>query len=166
MDTPIQSFYVHDDGEVPNHPELPVMVYKGVFQDGALSMEAAFKRHGWSGSWSGGIYEEHHYHSNTHEVLGVKAGSATVLVGGDAGQRLELLEGDVLVIPAGVAHKKLESSFDFEVTGAYPNGASPNLRKRDPAQRAQSISEIQNVPIPDQDPVFGEEGPLLHKWVK
>ncbi|NMO94378.1 cupin domain-containing protein [Paenibacillus lemnae] len=166
METPIQSFFMKDDGEVPNHPDLPVIVYKGVFKDGPGGIESAFNRHGWTGSWSGGVYDYHHYHSNTHEVLGVRSGSATVLVGGDAGERLELAQGDVLVLPAGTAHKKLESSPDFEIVGAYPGGGTPNMRERNPTDRAQSIAEIRSVPVPDKDPVFGDEGPLRHKWVK
>ena len=99
-------------------------------------------------------------------MLGVKSGEATVLIGGDAGERLDLHPGDVIVLPAGTAHKKLASSSDFEVVGAYPEGVSPNLRERRPEERAQAIAEIRNVPVPVSDPVFGAEGPLLHKWVK
>ena len=162
----VRSFFVKDDGEVPNNPELPVVVYKGVFAKNTNGIEAAFNRHQWKGSWTGGVYDYHHYHSNAHEVLGVRSGSATVLVGGDAGERLELEAGDVLVLPAGTAHQKLDGSPDFEVVGAYPDGMTPNLRERNPADRAQAIKEIRHVPVPETDPVYGEEGPLLHKWVK
>ncbi|MBQ4899814.1 cupin domain-containing protein [Paenibacillus sp. Marseille-P2973] len=166
MERIVRSFFVKDDGEVPNNSELPVIVYLGVFKDNPDGMEEAFQRHGWSGSWTGGIYDYHHYHTNTHEVLGVKSGVATVLIGGEAGERLELQTGDVIVLPAGTAHKKLASSPDFAVAGAYPEGKSPNLRERRPEERTQAIAEVRNVPVPDKDPVFGEEGPLLHKWVK
>lgn len=166
MEVHVRSFFVNDDGEVPNNPDLPVIVYNGVFADDPSGLEAAFNRHRWSGSWSGGVYDYHHYHSNTHEVLGVRSGSATVLVGGDAGERLELATGDVIVLPAGTAHMKLTSTPDFEVIGAYPEENTPNMRERNPTDRAQAINEIQSVPVPDTDPVFGEEGPLLHKWVK
>lgn len=166
MEQQIRSYMFKDDGEVPNNPELPVMVYPGVFKDNPSGIEAVFERHGWTGSWTGGIYDYHHYHTNTHEVLGVKSGEATVLIGGDAGERLDLHPGDVIVLPAGTAHKKLASSSDFEVVGAYPEGVSPNLRERRPEERAQAIAEIRNVPVPVSDPVFGAEGPLLHKWVK
>ncbi len=166
MEQLVRSFFVKDDGEVPNNPELPVIVYLGVFKDNPGGMEEAFQRHGWSGSWIGGIYDYHHYHTNTHEVLGVRSGAATVLIGGDAGERLELQTGDIIVLPVGTAHKKLTSSPDFEVVGAYPEGISPNLRERRPEERAQAIAEIRNVPVPVTDPVFGKEGPLLHKWVK
>jgi uncharacterized protein YjlB len=165
METQIRSFFVSDTGDIPNNPTLPVIVYQGVF-DGKLSMEDQFEQHNWTGTWTGDIYDYHHYHTNTHEVLGVKSGSATIQIGGDAGERLELTEGDVVVLPAGTGHKKIESSQDFEVVGAYPNGINPDLKREDPGVRAQALSQIKNVPIPETDPVYGETGPLFHKWVK
>lgn len=166
VDTQVRSFFVRDDGEVPNHPDLPAIVYERVFADYPAGIEAAFNRHQWTGSWTGGIYDYHHYHSNTHEVLGVQSGSATVLIGGDAGERVTLATGDVIVLPAGTAHMLLDASPDFAVVGAYPGGITPNMRERNPTDRAQAISEIRSVPVPPMDPVYGEEGPLLHKWVK
>jgi len=165
MGKQIRSFFLDDRGDIPNNPDLPVIVYEGVFRD-QLDMEPQFEQHNWTGIWTGDIYDYHHYHTNTHEVLGVKAGSATVLVGGDDGQRLELRAGDVVVFPAGTGHKKLDSSQDFEVVGAYPDGRTPDLKEKDPGKRAQAVNQIQNVPVPNTDPVYGEDGPLLHKWVK
>jgi len=165
MEGQVQSFFLKDRGDIPNNQDLPVIYYQGVFNDG-LDLESSFARHNWTNSWTGDIFDFHHYHSNSHEVLGVKSGKATVLLGGDDGERLELDAGDVVVLPAGTGHMKLESTDDFEVVGAYPGGKSHNLRKRDPQERAESLDEIRNVPIPDMDPVYGEDGPLLHKWVK
>jgi len=164
MEGQVRSFFLEDRGDIPNNQHLPVIVYKEVFEDG-LDMQAAFARHNWKNCWTGDIYEFHHYHSNTHEVLGVKSGKATVLLGGVDGERVELVKGDVVVLPAGTGHMKLEGTADFEVVGAYPDGMSHNLRKRDPQVRAQSLDEIRNVPIPELDPVYGGDGPLRHKWV-
>jgi len=155
-----------DDGEIPNNPELPVIVYEQIFKDNPEDIESTFNRHEWTGSWSGGVYDYHHYHSNTHEVLGVKNGEATILVGGEEGERLQVKMGDVIVLPVGTGHKKIESSDDFQVVGAYPNGTNPNLRRRDIKSRTQDLAEIKNVPIPNTDPVFGDTGPLLDKWIK
>lgn len=155
-----------DDGEIPNNPELPVIVYEQIFKDNPEDIESTFNRHEWTGSWSGGVYDYHHYHSNTHEVLGVKNGEATILVGGEKGERLQVKMGDVLVLPVGTGHKKIESSDDFQVVGAYPNGTNPNLRRRDIKSRMQDLAEIKNVRIPNTDPVFGDTGPLLDKWIK
>lgn len=130
MNSQTQTFQLADDGQIPNNPDLPVIIYKAVFKEQPDEIEAAFNRHQWTGSWTGGVYDYHHYHSNTHEVLGVKAGQATVLIGGDQGERLELHQGDVILLPAGTGHKNAESSPDFEVVGAYPGGKSPNMKKK------------------------------------
>ncbi|RFU67320.1 hypothetical protein D0469_15630 [Peribacillus saganii] len=164
METQVRSFFLNDDGEIPNNEHFPVIVYEGIFSDNPNEIEAAFNRHNWLGSWTGDIYDFHHYHSNAHEVLGVKSGHAIVLFGGDEGETLELKAGDVIVLPAGTGHMKIGSNPDFEVVGAYPEGRSPNLIKRDPGARAQALPEIKNVPVPNTDPVYGESGPLIQKW--
>ena len=103
---------------------------------------------GWTGSWRNGIFDWHHYHLTTHEVLGCYAGHATVMLGGERGQRVELAAGDVVIIPAGCAHKRLAASGDFAVVGAYPGGAAPDMQK----------GEGQACPLPqwNSDPVFGK----------
>lgn len=159
----IRSFLLKDDGEIPNNQLLPVIVYEGVFEDFSV-VEETFNRHNWRGSWSGDIYDFHHYHSNVHEVLGVVSGSAVILLGGNAGEKLQISAGDVVLLPAGTGHKKLKSSADFTVIGAYPNGAVYNMNRRKPQDRIHALKEIKNVPIPELDPVFGEGGPLIDKW--
>lgn len=164
MELNVKTFTYQDDGQVPNHPDLPAILYEGVFKDGSQGMEGAFSKHNWTNTWRGDVLEEHHYHGNTHEVLGVTRGNATLLVGGDEGDRLNVTAGDVLVLPAGTAHMKVESSDDFEVVGAYPEGMQPDKRERDPEERNEALHQIKDVPIPDTDPVFGFTGPLLENW--
>jgi uncharacterized protein YjlB len=166
VNSSVHSFYLKDDGQIPNNPDLPVILYQGIFNDNPNGIEETFHRHNWTGSWTGDVYDYHHYHSNSHEVLGVKSGEATLLIGGDSGERVELKEGDVVVLPAGTGHKKVESTPDFAVVGAYPNGSSHNLLEKDPGVRTQAIHEIRDVPVPEKDPVYGDSGPLFHKWVK
>src|SRR5437764_8654672 len=101
---------------IPNS-RLPLLVYRHAFRmepsyDPAV-MEKVFRANHWGGIWRNGIYAYHHYHSTAHEVLGVFRGSATVQFGGDHGRTQELHAGDVVVIPAGVAHKNLGSTDDF-----------------------------------------------------
>src|SRR3954451_22599333 len=113
-----------DDGRVPNHPTLPVLVYHEVaaVAAGAASCERLFTQQGWGGTWRNGIFPFQHYHSRSHEALGIVAGTATVLLGGDAGSALDVRAGDALVLPAGTGHKNLGSSPDLLVIGAYPPG--------------------------------------------
>jgi uncharacterized protein YjlB len=54
--------------------------------DRAAMFEELFKRNGWGDSWRNGIFDYVHYHSSTHEVLGIARGGASVRFGGDKGK--------------------------------------------------------------------------------
>ena len=66
------------------------------------------------------------YHSTTHEGLAVFRGNALMRFGisindnSDDGIELTVKVGDVIVIPAGVAHCALKESGGFSMVGAYP----------------------------------------------
>jgi uncharacterized protein YjlB len=155
-----------DDGYVPNNPQLPLLVYRGALGTGtdAGSCEALFARNGWVGAWYNGIYPHHHYHSTAHEALGIAAGSARVRLGGEHGRTVELRAGDVVVIPAGVAHKRESASADLLVIGAYPQGQRPDICRAEPAAHDSAVANIAAVPLPTADPVTGGAGPLLECW--
>lgn len=92
------------------------------------------------------------------------SGSASLQLGGDAGYTASVEAGDVVVLPAGTAHKKLTASPDFRIAGAYPGGMDYNTRRADPDDFAAALPEIREVPLPERDPVYGEAGPLLRLW--
>ena len=96
---------------------------------------------GWGGSWRNGIFPFHHYHSTSHEVLGIARGSARVRFGGEKGQTVEVAAGDVVVIPAGVGHKNEGSSPDLLVIGAYPEGRDYDLCRGEPGRAAARARE-------------------------
>jgi len=123
-----------------------------------------FARHGWPDAWRNGIYAHHHYHSTAHEVLGIARGEATVRLGGERGRSVDLKAGDVVVIPAGVAHKREAASADLLVIGAYPKGQRPDLCRAETAVHDRSSANIAKVPLPAADPVSGDDGPLLQRW--
>lgn len=156
--------YFEDDSSIPNNESLAVVFYPGVFGDNPEKIEETFNQNGWTNSWTNGVFDYHHYHSNTHEVLGVRSGSAVILLGGDHGQELEVKAGDVAVLPAGTGHKKISASDDFQIVGAYPGGVSPNKKLGDLDERPYVLEDIQNTPLPLKDPVYGNEGPLLESW--
>lgn len=160
----IQTFTLQPDNLLPNHPELPVVLYPGAFLENPEDAEQIFNSNGWQNSWVNGIFSYHHYHSNAHEVLGILSGSATLQLGGDAGHTVEVSAGDVVVLPAGTAHKRLSSTGDFRVAGAYPGGADYNTRRATPEDFAAALPEIRQVPLPGSDPVYGKAGPLLKVW--
>jgi uncharacterized protein YjlB len=155
------------DGQVPNNPSLPLIVYRRALQTGPhciAECETMFASNGWGGGWRNGIYVHHHYHSTTHEVLGIAVGSVRVRLGGETGKTVELHAGDVVVIPAGVAHKNEGASPDLVVVGAYPGGKSPDMCSPAVQHRERALRNIGKVPLPTSDPVYGRPGPLLERW--
>jgi uncharacterized protein YjlB len=154
-----------DDGRFPNSA-LPLLVYRGALPPDPAAMERAFSAKGWSNAWRNGIFDYHHFHSIAHEVLGVAAGEARVAFGGPLGREVTVRAGDVVVIPAGVAHRNMGASADLLVVGAYPGGADYDIRRGDPAEHAAALRAIRAVPLPDSDPVAGRDGGLRRLWVE
>jgi uncharacterized protein YjlB len=154
-----------DDGTFPNS-RLPLVVLQRAFPPaaGARAIETAFHANGWGDGWRDGIYPYHHYHSTAHEVLGVYAGKATVQLGGPQGITLEIGPGDVIAIPAGLAHKNLGQTRDFAVVGVYPEGQRWDMNYGKPGERPGADERIARVPLPARDPVHGTGGPLLALW--
>jgi len=76
----------------------------------------------------------------------------------------EVQAGDVAVVPAGVAHKRLHSSGDFSVVGAYPVGQTWDMCYGREGERPGTDQVIAAVPLPYADPVHGRQGPLLQLW--
>jgi uncharacterized protein YjlB len=162
-----EQFRFNDDGVFPNSI-LPLLVYRQAFvpngHDAASLFEDRFADNDWRNSWRNGVYSFAHYHSTTHEILGVFSGAATLRVGGEHGKNVDVHSGDVIVIPAGVAHQKIDASGDFAVVGAYPDGRDWDLRRGQPGERPQADQNIAALPIPDYDPIYGADGPLRQIW--
>jgi uncharacterized protein YjlB len=158
-----------DDGAFPNNARLPVLHYRGAFQfgkssDPAVVIERVFGMNRWSRPWRDGVYNYHHYHSTAHEALGCYAGRARLQLGGPTGLEVEIELGDVLVLPAGVAHKNLDASKDFCVVGSYAGGRSYDMKYGHADERPEAGERIARVPFPEADPVYGKDGPLMRYW--
>jgi uncharacterized protein YjlB len=162
-----RTILLKDDGIIPNHPHWPLILYRGaVRQDGrfdpAAVFEELFANNGWGAFWRNGIYDYVHYHSRTHEVLGIARGQGKAKFGGLRGTTVTLKAGDVAILPAGTGHQCLRASDDFLVIGAYPpNGTYDECRKSE--DRQEALKTIPEVARPPTDPVFGI-GPLLTLW--
>ena len=157
-----------DDGKFPNNERLSLLIYHHALNlprhDPASAIEHLLEENNWCNSWRNGIYTYHHYHSNTHEVLVVFSGSAEVQIGGPQGVRQEIGSGDVVIIPAGVAHKNLGSNDNFGITGAYPEGRDFDICRGRKGERPKADERIADVPMPKADPIYGADGPLFRLW--
>lgn len=164
----IEQIIVRDDGVFPNSL-LPALLYKGVLDIPMLfpatHVKHLFEKHGWSNSWDAGIFEYHHYHSTTHEVLGIYSGKTVIQLGGPKGKKIKVEEGDVLVIPVGMAHKNLAAEDNVGVVGAYPDGRDYDMNYGKPGERPGVDENIVSVPLPSQDPLGLRHG-LTKLWIK
>ena len=151
---------------VPNHPFLPVLVYRQVFEptekDRAHGFESRFFDAGWQGLWRNGVFSYQHYHVGAHEVLGIAEGKAELLIGGPEGATLEVRAGDCLVLPAGTGHMRISASEDFLVVGGYPPGQHADIETA--AATPGELKIIATLPVPHSDPLHGTAGPLVALW--
>jgi len=145
-------------GWLPNNPLIPVRIYRDLRSgDGtppdANAFDTMFAANGWPPDWRGGIYDYHHYHSTAHEVLGVYAGRARLLLGGPEGREVNVEAGDALMLPAGTGHCLREADAAFRVVGAYPAGQDWDVLREAPD--AATLARIRALPAPPRDPVDG-----------
>jgi uncharacterized protein YjlB len=155
-----------DDGVFPNSP-LPLLIYPSALAEDEASpaaMEKLFARNGWPPQWRSSVFDYHHYHSTAHECLGIASGEAVLMLGGPYGRLFDVAAGDVIVIPAGVAHRWISASADFLVVGAYPPGQDWDLLRGGPEDRPKADENIARVPLPETDPVEGQGGALVRVW--
>jgi len=153
----------------PNN-KLPVLAYRrclklpGFKSEAVKIVEDLFANNNWKNSWQDGIYDFHHYHSNTHECMGILCGSADMMLGGPKGSTARLEMGDVIILPAGTGHKCTKHSRDFLCVGAYPDGKEFDMKYGRAAEFNEAFHNIQLVEIPLYDPVFGKNGFLKTFW--
>jgi uncharacterized protein YjlB len=163
------AFRFADDGSIPNNRALPFVVYKNSIDlagtpDPEEVIEKTFAANGWRDMWRNGVYPYPHYHSMIHEAMGVARGRAKVRFGGKEGQEIEIVPGDVVILPAGTGHQCLTHTPDLVVIGAYPPSGKYDLCRGSKAEHAKALAAIPNVPLPAADPVFGANGPLIALW--
>jgi uncharacterized protein YjlB len=159
--------YLKDTGEFPNS-RLPAVVYRQVFRLPVLfkgrHVRKIFARNRWTNAWDSGVFTYHHYHSTSHEVLGFYKGSTILQLGGPNGRQITVDAGDVLIIPAGVAHKNLGREHQVGCIGAYPDGRGYDINTGQPGERPATDRAIAALPVPERDPVYGISEGILLLW--
>jgi uncharacterized protein YjlB len=158
--------YLARNGWVPNNQHLPVLLYSGVVEPSptrpTAKFEELFRRNWWMPQSRNSIYDFHHYHSTAHEVLGCARGEARLLLGGEGGHELMMRTGDVLVLPVGVGHRRLDATPDFLVIGAYPLEMDWDICKTAPTP--ETMERMRRLSVPTFDPVTGLNGRLPKLW--
>jgi len=168
-DEQIIRIYCKDDGVFPNS-KYPVLLYKNVlrvpFILPAAYIKTLFEKNNWRNAWKDGIFTYDHYHSTSHEVMGIYQGRTSLMLGGDNGQTVDLRKGDVIVIPAGVAHKNLGAEQAVKCVGAYPEGRPFDIKRGLAGERPDADNTIGKLPVPAKDPVFGQFRGLRNIWTE
>jgi len=132
------------------------------------------------------MYNVTHFHASTHEVLCVFSGQARLCTldfflnfgkgplqnwfglillgfGGESNPskvETEVQKGDVIIIPAGVAHRLLDDfSSNFQMVGSYPKGKHPDMCCGKEGE--EKVKAISGLGWFERDPLYGDEGPVL-----
>jgi len=170
MQSQLHKYIIKPNGNFPNNEELPLLYYHRAIKlpkfFKGLYVRQLFRRNGWTNNWKEGIYEYDHYHSNTHEAIAVIKGRATLLFGSKGGKQIEVGEGDVVIIPAGVAHCNLDKQNSVTCIGGYAQGKDYDMNYGHPGERPKADKNIGRLGIPKRDPVFGKEKGLPVFWKK
>ncbi|KTD47873.1 Cupin domain protein [Legionella rubrilucens] len=158
---------ISPQGYFPGNPHYPLLIYKQVFSgmnESPQAIQDRLEQNHWSHSWVDSIYDFHHYHSNTHEVLVIISGECQVQFGGDNGSIYTVKQGDVVILPAGVAHKSLSMTDNFRCIGAYPFDVGIDMNYGNSEEYLQALKTIKEVGLPKKDPIFGEKGLIFNYW--
>ena len=146
----------------------PLLIYHSAFHPSASAsaMESHLSAVGVvSPQWRYTMYSQSHFHSTSHEVLCVASGKARLCFGGEENsERVEavLEKGDVMVVPAGVAHRLLRDiDGGFNMVGSYPTGKAWDMcyGKEGEEEKVEGIGSLGWF---ERDPIYGDEGPSLH----
>lgn len=157
-------------GLIPNTSiqNKPLLIYQNAFSSPSISASQIESHLSSIGvvkpQWRYTMYSASHFHSTSHELLGISNGEARICFGHeDNPKKVEeiLRKGDVVIIPAGVAHRLLEDlTGEFEMVGAYPVGCSWDMCYGKSGEE-QKIEKIRSLSWFNKDPLYGDDGPAM-----
>ncbi len=167
MEPEVETFILKPDGDIPNNV-LPLVLYRHALPPALQTpsgCQALFAENDWGGNWVDGVFDYWHFHVTGHEVLGCVAGEAEIGFGGDDGIKVTFKAGEVVMIPAGVGHKRLSAKRGgFTMVGGYPPGQNGAITRPGEIALDEAKARIADLALPKGDPVFGQEGPLFAAW--
>lgn len=166
MQIDLETYELRPEDGIPNS-RLPLIVYRNALSGGTRSADGCaslFQQNGWQGTWVNGVFPYWHYHPLAHEVLGCVAAGARIGFGGDGGMETDFTAGDVVLIPAGVGHKRLSQKPGFLVVGGYPPGQNSAISQAGDLDIQIAMEKVGAVPVPQSDPVTGKSGALHRFW--
>ena len=161
-----EQFWSKPNGVIPNS-RYPLLVHRLAIPTGIEErVVSRFRENGWLNNWNyPGVYTYRHFHSTTHECLGVARGWMDVEIFGDGGPILRVSVGDVIAMPAGVSHMMVGHSDDVSMVGGYPEGRDwDNMRHEHLREdlRRDAVKRIMMLPIPGRDPATGAS---MQQWL-
>ena len=80
-------------------------------------------------------------------------GHTTIQLGGESGTFIKIQKGDLVIIPAGVAHKNMGHENDVVCIGGYPQGKDFDINTGEPGERSFTDTAIAAVPVPPNGPL-------------
>ena len=165
----VSSYRIAAYGLIPNTSiqKYPLLIYHSPFVSATntSAIECHLSQIGVvSPQWRYTMYSTTHFHSTTHEVLCISHGKARLCFGGeDNPERVEPIvsRGDVIIVPAGVAHRLLEDvEGGFEMVGSYPKGKQWDMCYGK-AGEEKEVERIHSLGWFERDPIYGDEGSVL-----
>ncbi|KAI3320724.1 RmlC-like cupin domain-containing protein [Xylariaceae sp. AK1471] len=181
-DPKVLQYQIPAHGLIPNTSiqKKPLLIYKSAFPNTNATTASGIESHlakvgVVTPQWRYTMYSTSHFHSTSHEVLVVAKGKAKLCFGHEEneGRAEEVVErGDVVVVPAGVAHRLLEDlgqgdedmegGGGFEMVGAYPAGCTWDMcYGREGEGEEEKVEGIKALGWFERDPLYGDEGPVL-----
>ena len=124
--------------------------------------------------WRYTMYSRSHFHSTAHELLVVANGKAELCFGGETNPgraEVEVSKGDVMIVPAGVAHRLVREireeggdddggNGSFEMVGSYERGKSWDMCYGVEGEE-KKVDKIKDVNWWAEDPIYGSGGPAV-----
>ncbi|KAJ5727859.1 hypothetical protein N7493_005679 [Penicillium malachiteum] len=145
----------------------PLMIYHGAFNATPADLQRRLRAVGEvEPQWVYTMYSQTHFHSTTHEVLGVVTGRARLCFGGEENpQRFEPIvqRGDLIIVPAGVGHRLLDDEGEepIQMVGSYPHDTQWDMCYGN-AGEEKKVQAIRDLAWFHRDPLFGDDGPALY----